>query len=242
MFQEIHTTTDKTGTRKRKAYTAFTAEQRAAIGKFASENGNAAAVEKFKDNFEGGKLRESTVHLFKKRYVKELKKAKRSETPSGLEVTKIASRKRGCPLTLGEVDTKVQAYIKALRKASTPVNINIIWAAAEGIVIAIDRTLLKKHGGSIELKQSWAQSLMQQMKLVKQQGSTHSETNLSDTRIASYRKSYLLQIKKEWWMHTKYHLSLWSSRCQASVSRQTGHWNEKEQVELKLLALMTNAK
>ena len=34
--------------RKRKAYTAFTAEQRAAIGKYASEHGNAAAVKKFK--------------------------------------------------------------------------------------------------------------------------------------------------------------------------------------------------
>ena len=34
--------------RKRKAYTAFTAEQRATIGKYAFEHGNAAAVKKFK--------------------------------------------------------------------------------------------------------------------------------------------------------------------------------------------------
>ena len=56
--------------RKRKAYTVFTAEQRATIEKYASEQGNAAAVKKFKANIEGGQLGESTVRLFKKRYFK----------------------------------------------------------------------------------------------------------------------------------------------------------------------------
>ena len=41
VFLEIQNTMDKTGTRKRKAYTAFTAEQRAAISKYVSKNGNA---------------------------------------------------------------------------------------------------------------------------------------------------------------------------------------------------------
>ena len=38
----------------------------------------------------------------------------------------------------------MQAYIKALRKAGTPVNVNIVLAAAEGVVTAVGRTLLKK--------------------------------------------------------------------------------------------------
>ena len=59
--------------RKRKPYTVFTDEQRAAIGKYASEHGNAAAVKKFKANIEGGQLGESTVRLFKKHYFEELK-------------------------------------------------------------------------------------------------------------------------------------------------------------------------
>ena len=63
--------------RKRKAYTVFTAEQRATIGKYASEHRNAAAVKKFKANIEGGQLGESTVRLFK-RYFEKLKKAKHS--------------------------------------------------------------------------------------------------------------------------------------------------------------------
>ena len=40
--------------RKRKPYTVSTAEQRATIGKYASEHGNVAAVKKFKANIKGG--------------------------------------------------------------------------------------------------------------------------------------------------------------------------------------------
>ena len=52
----------------------------------------------------------------------------------------------------GNVDTKVQAYIKAWRKAGTPVNMNIVLAAAEGVVTAVDGTLLKKNGGTIDVR------------------------------------------------------------------------------------------
>ena len=67
-------------------------------------------MKKFK---EGGQLGESTIRLFKKRYIEELKKAKYSGATVP-EVKSIASRKRGRTLTLCEMDTKVQAYIKAL--------------------------------------------------------------------------------------------------------------------------------
>ena len=180
--------------RRRKAYTAFTAEQRATIGKFASEHGNAAAVKKFKADFEDNQFGESTIRLFKKRYIEELKKVKHSGATVP-EVRSIASRKRGRPLTLGDMDTKVQAYIKALRKAGTPVNMNIILAAADGVVTAVDRTLLKRNEGTIELKYPWAQPLMQRMKFVKRQGSTQAKAKLSDADIDKLRKSYLLQIK-----------------------------------------------
>ena len=70
---------------------------------------------------------------------------KRSGDAETAVVKHIQSRKRGCSLTLGEVDMKVQAYIKALRKAGTPVNLNIVLAAAEGIVTAVDKTLLKTY-------------------------------------------------------------------------------------------------
>lgn len=91
------------------------------------------------------------------------------------------------------MDIKVQAYIKALRKAGTPVNVNIVWAGAEGVVTAVGKTLLKKNG---ELKRPWAQSLMQWLKFVMRRGSTQAKAKLFDTDITKLMKSYLLQIKE----------------------------------------------
>ena len=54
-----------------------------------------------------------------------LKKAKHSGATVP-EVKSIALKNQGCPLTLGDMDTKVQAYIKVLRKAGTPINVNIL--------------------------------------------------------------------------------------------------------------------
>ena len=74
-------------------------------------------------------------------------------------------------------------------------NVNIVLAAAEGVVTAVDKTLLEKNGGTIELKRPWAQSLMQWFKFVKRQGSTQAKPKLSDADITKLMKSYLLQIK-----------------------------------------------
>ena len=84
---------------KRKAYSVFSSEQRAAMGNFeyAAENGNAAAIKKFKGDIDG-QLGESTVRLFKQKYYRELSKAKES-TPRGeaVEVKSIPSKKKRTP-------------------------------------------------------------------------------------------------------------------------------------------------
>ena len=55
------------GRRKRKAHSTFSDEDRAVIGKYAAENGNASALKKFKVSKPG--LIESTVRSFKQKYV-----------------------------------------------------------------------------------------------------------------------------------------------------------------------------
>lgn len=49
-------------------------------------------------------------------------------------------------MALGDLDKDVQAYLKALRRAGTPVSVPLVLAAATGLVIAKDRTLLRQHG------------------------------------------------------------------------------------------------
>ena len=117
-------------------YTSFSAEQRASIGRYAAEHSNAATVKKFKSNFEQG-VGESTVRLFKKRYLEELKRAKNSVPVGDIPVVKeISVKTRGRPLLLGEFDSDVKMYIKALRKAGTPVSVPVVLAAAEGVITA----------------------------------------------------------------------------------------------------------
>ena len=53
--------------KKRKRYTAFTDEERAKIGGYAAENGNSAALKKYRCDIPD--LGESTVRLFKEKYL-----------------------------------------------------------------------------------------------------------------------------------------------------------------------------
>lgn len=52
---------------------------------------------------------ESTVRLFKKRYLTELKRAMKEKAPGEVpKVTKITAKPRGRPLLLGKLDSDVQ--------------------------------------------------------------------------------------------------------------------------------------
>ena len=80
-------------------------------------------------------------------------------------VTAIAPGRRGCPLLLGDLDKKVQAYVRAVRHAGGSIGSSIVIAAAEGIVTVHDRTLLVQYGGHINLTRDWALSLLSRMRI-----------------------------------------------------------------------------
>ena len=173
---------------KKRKYQQFTPEQRAKIGKYAAENSNASAVRKFSGEFEA--LGESTVRMFKKAYLSELSKG------GGQEVEVLPKKKRGRPLTLGELDGDVQRYLGALRKAGTPVNAKIARAAAKGIVKAKNRALLYENGGHIQLTTAWAYSLLKRMGYVKRKASTKTKSSLSEQEFLAAKAAYLGKIKR----------------------------------------------
>lgn len=74
---------------------------------------------------------------------------------------KIAAKGRGRLPLLGEFDSGTQEYIKAYRKAGTHVNVPVVLAAAERVIIAKNRSLLLKYGGHTELNRPWAVSILQ---------------------------------------------------------------------------------
>ena len=170
--------------KKIKRHTHFTDIDRAEIGKYAAENGNASAQRYLKSKFPD--LGESTVRSFKKKYLAVVAK--------GETVTCIPSKKAGRPLNLGDIDGEVQSYIKSLRAAGTPISAPIVIAAAEGIVRARDRTLLADHGGSIILNRSWAVSLMRRMGYSRRKATTQAKHQVTQDEYSRLRLRYLKQI------------------------------------------------
>ena len=130
-----------TGGKKRKAYTAFSDEDQAKIGKHDAENGNSSALKKFRRVYPD--LGESTVCSFKRKYYEVLKEQARQSGRSAI-VESIPSQKRGRPLTLGNLDNEVQQYVRALQTAGTPVGSTVIIAAVRGIVMAKKSSLASR--------------------------------------------------------------------------------------------------
>lgn len=146
-------------------------EDRAAIGRQAAEDSNIIAFKKFKRSFPD--LGKGTVHLFKKKYFEAVKqRAVQGDSSPG------TSKRMGSPLNLGDLDTKVQQYVCALRQADTPVGSEVVIAAAKGF-FSVDGTLLADNGVHIKLMKTWVQSLMRPMGLVKRKTST-KKPNISD--------------------------------------------------------------
>ena len=174
--------------RKRK-YTHFTPEQRAKIAKYAAESGNTAAVKHFKKEF--ATLGESTVRLFKKQYELELKRSGHAQ-----EITSLPKKKQGRPVTLGELDGKVQQYLRSLRRAGAPVNARIVIAAAEGIIKATDRTMLSENGGHVQLTKAWSYSILKRMGFVQRKATTKTKMSLSKAEFELAKKRYLKKIKR----------------------------------------------
>ena len=94
--EEISSTTSK----RKSKYEKWNPKNRYLIGKYASKNGNAAAIRKFKPDYPN--LTESTVRTFKTKYQEEITKAAKEKRDPGKEIEK---SKAGRPLMLGELDS-----------------------------------------------------------------------------------------------------------------------------------------
>ena len=141
------------GRQKRKYTTTFTAEDRAKIGRYAAENGYLAAQKRFKSDYDIG---ESTVRLFKKKYLDAVKGSNAGGLRS-VEVDALPAAKRGRRVLLGvELDEAVQSYIKQLHKKGSGIGSRIVIAGAQGIISVRDRTLLAENGGPLLLTKDWA--------------------------------------------------------------------------------------
>ena len=118
--------------KKRGKYTIYTDQDRAKIGKYASEHGNDRARKKFLKDFPN--LHESTVRNFKKLYLTTLKEAHKKTNPEVIH--SLPAKKRGRPPLLLDLDSKLVQVLRAIRSKGGVLNIHVVRATAQALIKA----------------------------------------------------------------------------------------------------------
>lgn len=140
------------------------------------------------------KLIESTVRGFKKdylNYVKSAVKRKLIDTDSEMETEVLTPKKIGRKLLLGDVlDKKVKRFVTTIRSSCEVVNTAIVKTAGRGVVLSVDRSLLRENGGHIDITSAWS-LFKSRMDFVKRKGTTSKKVLRVDN--FDYEKTKFLQ-------------------------------------------------
>ena len=177
-------------------YNRYKPEERAAIGRYAAENGPTRAARHFSEKLKM-KISEPTARKFKEEYLKKLQEITKQPCSSGssttsipVEIKGLPTKTQGRPLLLGEeLDKCVQDYIKNLREIGGVVN------TAIGIVSARNCTLLLENGGHISITRGWTKSILHRMNFVKRKGSNAGKVSVSC--FNKLQEVFLADIKAE---------------------------------------------
>ena len=173
---------------KRGAYNRYSPRDRAAIGRYASQHGVAAAARFFSRKLKRT-VRETTVRSIKTAYVREVQR-KRSGGPGG-DVTEIPLQKRGRPVLLGSsIDWMVQSYLKKVREGGGAVTARIAMAAARGVLLSCDKTKLAEFGGHVQLNRHWAYALLKRMEFVQRKATT-AKSKHAPADFATLKEAFL---------------------------------------------------
>ena len=168
-----------------------TTEQKAIVAKYAAEHDVAKAIRRLSGDF-GKTLNESTIRGWKKAYLQELHKRKKSG--SSMVVNELKEKKNGRPLILGEdLDRKVRAYIQDTRQLGNAITTRVVMAGALSIVKKKDKNLLAENGGHIMINKSWARYLLQCVNYVKRK--TCSKAKVTVLNFDELKANFLCDIK-----------------------------------------------
>ena len=166
-----------TSKRKRQTYNKYTAEFRAKVAKYALDNGDARAVRHFSPQLETP-INESVVRNWRGKWLAERDASPNPASSSG--PSKLEIKPRGRPVLLGQLDKKVQDYVKNIRKSGGVVNRAIVIATARGIVLHHDRTRLAENGGDLELGRGWVESFLSRLGFVTRKGTRAARKRPAD--------------------------------------------------------------
>ena len=137
-------------------------------------------------------LDESTVRSLKNSYVTAQAAKKRKMSEADVVLESLPPKKRGRPLLLSDnLDTQVQAYIRASRAQGCVVNSSLVIAGAMGIIKKTNPALLENM--SELLSKNWAKSILFRMGYVKRRGPTTAKINPDN--FEDLRETFLEQVQ-----------------------------------------------
>ena len=183
----------KKGNEKRGAY-KYSAEVRAEIGKYAIHHGVAATSRHFSRRL-AKTVSETTVRSIKAVYLEGVRRKRPVELDEEEEeIIALPLKKRGRPLLLGEkLDMLVQTYLRKVREGGGAVSARIVIAAARGIVLKCDRSILVEFGGYVQLNKQWANSLLRRMKFVQRKATT-AKSKETEKDFAQLKTTFLTDV------------------------------------------------
>lgn len=89
-----------------------------------------------------------------------------------------------------DLDAKVQLYLKKVRESGGAVSARIVMAAAHGIVLFSDKSMLVEFGGHVEFSRHWAHSLLKRMNFVQRKATT-AKSKQTVENFREVKKSFL---------------------------------------------------
>ena len=194
--KQLRDVQQKTGfPKKRGAYSHRSATEKAAIGRYACENGVAATLRHFKRT-KGITLKESSVRDWKKIYLSEAAAIRQSKVGTGEPVTivELPEKPKGRPPLLGvKLDQKVQLLIKDIRLRGACINSDVVIGIGKGLLTKTNRTLLDDYGGPIKLTKNWAKSVLKRMGYTKRRA--NSKCKVTVANFIQLKTQFLLDVK-----------------------------------------------
>ena len=170
-------------------YLSFSSEEKATIGRYASEHGVAKAMKHFKDK--GAK--ESSVQDWMKVYERELRicdKIKNASPGVPVTVTTLPKKSRGRPPLIGKkLDEKLQEKIVSMREHQAAISSSVVVGIG---LLKYDKSLLSDFRGPIELNKEWAHSVLRRMGFSKRRA--NSKSKLTPDNFADAKQIFLIDI------------------------------------------------
>ena len=110
------------------------------------------------------------------------------------KVSTLSPKKRGRPVLLGEhVDKQVQLCLKKIREQGGVITASVVVAAARGILMATNKSLLVEFGGHLSLSRHWAYHLLNRMKFVRRKATT-SKSKYKPADFAEVKERFLADV------------------------------------------------